>query len=398
MRWRRFLAIFMAVSMIAGVTTGCGKDEEKKQQADTEVETNNQESEQEETIVSVAGKDEEVKADINWYMMAPTEDEWTLTTANEFLGFINLIANGGSSMTFEGKTIKLGADLIFNEGDASTWNMQTEGLINISDYQVAKPTWDSAFAGTFDGQGHTISGLFITDDTPVTSEDIRGAGLFLWVRHDATLKNVTIKNSYVESIRHAGGLFAEIGGKVTVENVHIQATVKASAGEAGGLVGKMAHDATIKDCSFDCNVTSGVEKDHKDGAGGVIGAIIYQTSNVQKTLSMENVLVTGKINGDRAGGLVGNWRYQVSSLGFVLKNVAVGAEINGASYAGNLVGGGVQEGDYSSCSMVDAYSDTYTLDNGLKDVADTDKLISSTNSSTSKKTLADMQKLFEGAF
>lgn len=395
------IALMLTALLLMGTLVGCNSDETKSNGTNNE-EKQQTESSQEETkgAVSVAGQDEEVKADSSWYMLNPMADEWTITTVNEFLGFIELISQGSGSLNFEDKVVKLGADLVFNQGDSSSWEIGSESLINIADYQISKPSFDAAFAGVFDGQGHTIEGLYIYH-IEEDKEAPDGAALFLYTAHNAVIKNLTIKNSYMEGTRYVGGIVAMIGGTAEVDNVDVQAVLKAHIGEAGGLCGDLSGTVTITSSTFNCDVHSenGVSADggeEKNGSGGVIGSILYTNTKKQKVLTMKDVIVHGKVNGYQSGGLVGVVRNLSVDVGLNLENVAVANEISGTKQ-GNLIGGFQDFGDYSSSQITDSISNVYTLDNGLNDVGSDKTLELLNNGASVKKNVDEMKELVKGA-
>lgn len=106
-------------------------------------------------------------ADTSWYNT--TDNTFTLTDAADLAGFaaiVNGTAEGIAQSNFLGKTVRLGADILLNTGDAASWTPETEGLQafpiigNISEKDGAEDA-SLQFSGEFDGQGHTISGLYV---------------------------------------------------------------------------------------------------------------------------------------------------------------------------------------------------------------------------------------------
>ena len=75
---------------------------------------------------------------------------------------------------FKDKTVKLGANITLNSGDANAWTAETAPAYK----------WFpiNNFAGTFDGQGHAISGIYM-------KTDLQGSGLF-----GSTTPKTVIKN------------------------------------------------------------------------------------------------------------------------------------------------------------------------------------------------------------
>ena len=85
-------------------------------------------------------------ADTSWYK--DNQDTFTITTAEQLAGLARLVNNGNN---FVGKTINLGDDIILNS-DINADNLNKWTLIGSSER--------NSFAGTFDGNGYTISGLY----------------------------------------------------------------------------------------------------------------------------------------------------------------------------------------------------------------------------------------------
>ena len=138
-------------------------------------------------------------------------------------------------------TFRLTADIDLNPGwDASSGTKPTN----------VWPTHEKLyFEGTFDGQGHTISGIYQDN----TDAGAGFAGLFgaTWGRN-VTVKNLAITNSYSScdtSDRH-GFLFGSItnGTNVLIDNVYVDARiVNTGAGNCvdavGGLIGNIPWNA-----------------------------------------------------------------------------------------------------------------------------------------------------------
>lgn len=123
------------------------------------------------------------------------------------------------------------------------------------------------FAGTFDGDGHTISGLNINTN----SED--GVGLF------GTVNGATIKDLKVE-------------GSVTGSD----------SAFVGGIVGRTQGNVTITNCSFSGSVSATKASNANNAAGGIVGRVNAGTLTVAGCAN--HATVTG--NGNLAGGILGN--------------------------------------------------------------------------------------------
>ena len=111
--------------------------------------------------------------------------DFTITTADELYEFADLSGH----YDFKGQTIKLGADIVLNEGNYTEWK---------SDF--LNTVWNpiEGFAGTFDGQGHTISGLYcVANGFSVFGKDVlwNPAGMFIDSTDDAVIRDFRIVNN-----------------------------------------------------------------------------------------------------------------------------------------------------------------------------------------------------------
>lgn len=236
------------------------------------------------------------------------------------------------------------------------------------------PAYRTVFGGTFDGNGHIVTGLNLDDE--VTAEDgtsgheVGAHGLFGYV--SGTIANLTVANSEmnfksaavvvgpiaaslesggtitncstynveinVEStpdilaIVYAGGIVAQSKG--TVSNSYSSADIYATApssllsiGFVGGIVGVVSTaDASVSNTYFSGNATCG-----SFSRGGAAGGIVAQMSEA----TIENSYSVGKVNGLASaaicpmvsdGGSVSNSYYLSGSAkaGYALYDSATG--------------------------------------------------------------------------
>ena len=152
---------------------------------------------------------------------------------------------------------------------------------------------DLPYSGTFDGNGHTISGL------NVNYRDKNG-GLFCYVK-SATIKNLTVAGS----VPHSSGDGAAYGGIVgcadssTIENCTNRCTVTGNW-HAGGIVG-WAANTTITGCANFGNI-SGFNR-----VGGICGYLSSYDSDETSTnfSTIRDCYNVGSISGIYAGGIAG---------------------------------------------------------------------------------------------
>lgn len=237
--------------------------------------------------VSAEETPEEYYPDFSWY--DPEKDEFILTNEAQFLGF-GYISSLYPEADFAGKTIKLGDNIVLNAGNAADWENNPP-----ANAMTPVPT----FAGTFDGQGYSISGVY-------TDGSSRKTGLlFSTLSGNACIKNLAILNSYLVTASVDGGITGRImdATEVRFENVYVDVLMYGDAWEAGGFVGN-DHVANQKVVFENC-VFAGEFKMPKEEAyiGGFIGNASYHTSG---TVEFTNCLNLGTICGQkRVGGLVG---------------------------------------------------------------------------------------------
>lgn len=135
-----------------------------------------------------------------------------------------------------------------------------------------------AFAGTFDGNGHTISGLNGSN------------GLFGFV-NGATIKNLKVEGTISGTSANVGGIVGKTQGKVTITNCSFTGSVSTSksgsSNAAGGIVGRVnAGTLKVEKCANHATVTA-----EKASAAGIIG---YGGSN---KVTITNCYNDGAISG-----------------------------------------------------------------------------------------------------
>ena len=180
-------------------------------------------------------------SDTTWYDEG--KNEFTLTTAEQFAGFRDLVdgkVEGIAPVTFAGKTVKLGADIDLNNelfdpiGFGYTYNKDS----------------NTAFMGTFDGGNHTIFGLYQNGwdlDPDKTNYgtytySTAGGGLFASIEN-ATIKNLTVSGAnIVFECVDIGIVVGYAQGNCHFENIVVTNSKIANYNRAtGGVVGEVCY-------------------------------------------------------------------------------------------------------------------------------------------------------------
>ena len=257
----------------------------------------------------------------------------------------------GGEYTYTVSLLAAAKDLGYTiESDGSYTVTSADGLMNIaelvnggkSDINITLDTdidltgkdwtpigtdYDNSYKGTFDGGGHTITGLTFT-----TNDEY--AGLFGYLNRAGTVKNVVMEGVQITSNQIYGG---SIGGVVgsswgTIENCSVSgsisgtvyvggvvgvqiggsitgcsssATVKGMV-DVGGVAGQTNSSATLTACYATGNVTLEIAPKKNIAGGGLVGMnagsrgllACYATGNVTSTGSS-----TGQVH---IGGFLGN--------------------------------------------------------------------------------------------
>ncbi|MCP4715929.1 MAG: tandem-95 repeat protein [Deltaproteobacteria bacterium] len=185
------------------------------------------------------------------------------------------------------------------------------------------------FTGTFDGQGHEISGLHINRP----SENF--VGLLAYTNAGFEMKNVGLTDVHITGNQYVGGLvgYNYIG---TITDCYSTGSVS-GAGYTGGLAG-YNNGGTITSCYSTGSVSN---------ASGYVGGLVGGNGGTITTCYS-----TGSVSGaNRVGGLVGD------NGGTITSCYSTGS-VSGAGYVGGLLGSNMT-GTYTDC-----YWDTETSGTG----------------------------------
>lgn len=203
--------------------------------------------------------------------------------------------DGNGTYAHAGVTLYLAGDIALT----GTWTPVGSTATYVGDF----------FAGTFDGCGHTISGL-------------------------------NVQGSKVNQ-----GLFAAIN-KATIRNLNVSGTVSCGTKNyVGGIVGKV-QAGTIENCSFSGSVTGGY-------TGGIAGG-----------LNGNNVTISGCANlaavtGTTAGGILGYWKNTAA-----IRDCYNTGSVTGSAKAGGIVGQ-LQKGSIENCYSIGVVGGTAAQFGGI---------------------------------
>ena len=221
----------------------------------------------------------------------------------EYTYTVSLAAARGYTIESNGSYTVTSADGLMNiaklvNGGKSDINITLDTDIDLTgkDWTPIGTDYDNSYKGTFDGGGHTITGLTFT-----TNDEY--AGLFGWLNRAGTVKNVVMEGVQITSNQIYGG---SIGGVVgyswgTIENCSVSGSVSGTV-YVGGVVGAQI-GGSITGCSSSATVKGTVD------VGGVVGqtnssatlTACYATGNVTLEIAPKKNIAGGGLVGMNAG-------------------------------------------------------------------------------------------------
>ena len=169
-----------------------------------------------------------------------------------------------------------------------TWSEGiTVSLENDIDLSGSGFTSIPTFAGTFEGNGYTISGISLTDaQTPA-------GGLFGIVQAGALIRDLTVEGSVEPDgdALYTGGIAGINYG--TIENCSFEGTVRGEE-DTGGIAGYNASSGTIRNCSVSgwvsgSSMTGGIAGYNTGTLTGCSNAASVNTDSVDETVSLDEI-------------------------------------------------------------------------------------------------------------
>ena len=273
----------------------------------------------------------------------------------------------GYTIESDGSYTVTSADGLMNiaklvNGGKSDINITLDTDIDLTgkDWTPIGTDYDNSYKGTFDGGGHTITGLTFT-----TNDEY--AGLFGWLNRAGTVKNVVMEGVQITSHQIYGG---SIGGVVgsgwgTIENCSVSgsvsgtvyvggvvggqkagsitgcsssATVKGMV-DVGGVAGQTNSSATLTACYATGNVIIEMDPKKNIAGGSLVG--MNAGSSLLACYATGNVTSTGSSTGYmHIGGFLGN-NYTTVTAGYWKNNHEQGIGYNRESTGATKVDGSV---------------------------------------------------------
>lgn len=228
------------------------------------------------------------------------EDPFQIATGTQLAYLANLVNEGDSY--YAACSYILTADILLNETDNfDTWQTSPPDNKWTPIGSSADDDSHAYFTGTFDGNGHTIEGLYVTGNNDYS-------GLF-GVSRNALFTDITITKAYIDGGSYTGGITGyyaadtkEVSG---FRFCSFSGVVLADGNNAGGITGYFRAEGEMNSTFITECCVSGHISAAKGYAGGISGVSEADTGSVM----IKNCFSTARIHAGRnAGGITGDSR------------------------------------------------------------------------------------------
>ena len=184
--------------------------------------------------------------------------------------------NGGNN--YAGTYFVLTADILLNDiSDWENWNENTTGLNSWTPIGTSS----QPFTGTFDGQGHTVSGIYVN-----SSNNCQG---FFGATNGATIINLHTAQGYIRGNGSVGGIVGNAEGG-SIEDCTNGCTIASTGSSNGGIIGK-GMGVQITGCTNNGPLVAGQYQN-----GGIAGTV--EDSTIDRCVNNADITVA-----DHAGGI-----------------------------------------------------------------------------------------------
>ena len=274
------------------------------------------------------------------YVPGTEQNPYLIHNEQELKEFRDSVNSGNT-----GIYARLAADIVLNDGfDMSELAADADGNVTYKggavrgELELWEPIGSSAnkYTGCFDGDGYTISGLYINTAS-------NNQGLFGYIGVGGEVKNLSVSDSFILGGSYVGAI-AGRGLRCSLENVSVSARVNGSD-YAGVIIGSaLSSDIT--------GVKSGGAVNGKNNTGGVIGenqkcTVIgcsnsAEVSGADYTGGIEGYSSESEISGCANSGNVSGGQYtggiSAYNTGSPITECSNSGNVSGEMYTGGICG------------------------------------------------------------
>ncbi|MCQ2973612.1 MAG: leucine-rich repeat protein [Bacteroidales bacterium] len=196
---------------------------------------------------------------------------YKISKPSQLYWFLEYISKGGE---YQKANAELITDIVVN--DKLNQKVAVNAFEDVTQwYPINKKTnnRNSCFAGTFDGNGHVIKGLYLEDST------LNNAGLFQQLT--GTIKNLALEDVYINASKNVGVICGKNNG--TISNCSVDVNI--FGGENVGAIAGYNENGTISNCFVKGNISgnNNVGAVCGNNSGKISECISSATINCEKT-------------------------------------------------------------------------------------------------------------------
>ena len=283
-----------------------------------------------------------------------TGSPYQIKNAAELYWFAALV-NGDASVCTGNVTQNTSANAVLTDNIVVNEDvLDANGSLNSGSFTAWTPIGNSStqYSGSFDGQRHTISGLYFNDS------NIDCVGLF--GNNSGTIQNVGVVDSYFNGKGYVGGVCGKnqkkSKGGVTLANCYNKGTVSGTS-YVGGVCGYnfalYEGSVTLANC-YNTGTVNGSNQ-----VGGVCG---LHNASYQGAVTITNCYNTGTVSGTSyVGGVCGNNCANQMEGKSTITNCYNTSTVSGTSYVGGVCGQNYRESSgVATITNCYYYSENYT--------------------------------------
>lgn len=288
-----------------------------------------------------------------------TTDDW-----NELASFVN---DTTANNTYEGCYFKLTSDLDFG-GVKDAFTAIAVGGGCSGDGWGARydhVRTNRIFSGIFDGNNHTIRGVYYTD-----------GGLFGKITESAVIKNITLQDSTIIGTYRIGGIVCINSGKIinchVTDDVYVYSGMVPNAYEAGyagnfshgGIVGDNFAEGTVEGCTSAATVKA--KHNSNNFYGGIAG---YNSGTIKHCLYYGKEVIASSDYGAICGNFGGTFELCLDT--YAARGALNGSDTSNAAFANKIAIHGtdvslnINSSDTHRYGLITAVSGVLIMDNTI---------------------------------
>ena len=220
---------------------------------------------------------------------------YQISTAGELYWFAALV-NDGTALNTSANAVLVN-DITVNTGVLTADGKLASNVSGFTEWTpIGQNNIKTIFIGTFDGQGHTVSGLDFNNSNTAC------VGLFGFIGSGGKISNVGVVDSYFNGYYYVGGVCG-YNKSGTISNCYHIGVVKGKDDKVGGVCGNNVSESstsTISNCYHIGEVSGG------SFVGGVCGASDGSESNCYNIGEVSGGSYVGGVCGSNVGGTISN--------------------------------------------------------------------------------------------